>query len=94
MVFEMPSCGGCRTCEMACSFKQTGQFQPQKSIIRILEKDDFAGYLVSFSEESPGYPVSCRNCETDEVPLCMVYCRKREDLAAILREYLGKSGSR
>jgi Fe-S-cluster-containing hydrogenase component 2 len=91
MIFEMPSCGGCRTCEMACSFKKVGQFQPQKSTIRILEKENFSGFLVSFIEGEANATVSCEDCKADEIPLCMVYCRKRDDLRVLLQKYLEKN---
>ena len=67
MIFDMASCGGCRTCEMACSFKHTGEFIPAISSIKILDKEDELGFLVSLVEEGDGQSMGCDGCtEIDE----------------------------
>ena len=93
MIFEMISCGGCRTCEMACSFKHKGEFIPAISSITILDKKNEPGFLVQLLEKSEGQSLTCVGCKELEVPLCMQYCQKNEDLEKILKDFLeGRKG--
>lgn len=54
-------CVGCRTCEIACSMAKTGECNPEKSRIRVinLEKEGFS------------MPIVCRHCGK---PPCMDAC--------------------
>lgn len=54
-------CTGCMQCELACSFVQTGTFQPSKSLIRVNVFDEEASYA----------PYTCLQC--DEA-WCMAVC--------------------
>lgn len=54
-------CTGCMRCEIACSYVQTGMFQPAKSVIRIS----------SFEAHTSYAPYTCTQC--DEA-WCMVAC--------------------
>jgi len=94
MIFDMPSCGGCRTCEIACSFKHKGEFVPSISSIQILDKESEPGFLVLLFEEHRGEHFICDGCKGHEVPFCMQYCRKSEDLEKILKEFLNKTQAR
>jgi Fe-S-cluster-containing hydrogenase component 2 len=87
MKFAMPTCGGCRTCELACSFHHTGEFMPAVSSLTISEKTDGPGYDVLISEAPEGKRRACDGCEGREVPLCVVYCREHDDLSEILKEF-------
>lgn len=87
MIFEMPICGGCRTCEMACSFKHKGEFIPAVTSIKILDKEDGPGYRVELVEVNEGLNLACDGCEGLEVPLCLDYCQKNEELEKILKEF-------
>ncbi len=60
--YEMPSCTGCRTCELACSFKHGGEFNPSISAIKVLEKGDGRGFLISLSDGSGGGNFECIGC--------------------------------
>lgn len=90
MKFEMPSCGGCRTCELACSFHHREEFNPAISSLEILERPDGPGYLVSLKEEDERSSLACDRCEGLETPLCVQYCREMEDLREILQRFWGK----
>lgn len=90
MIFEMASCGGCRTCELACSFHHNGEFIPETSSIKILDKENESGFVVSLIEESGEFRVSCDGCKDLEVPLCIQYCHEREDLEKILTDFQRK----
>lgn len=46
-------CTGCVQCELACSFVQTGSFQPSRSLIRVNVFDEEASYA----------PYTCVQCE-------------------------------
>src|SRR5258707_13581896 len=54
-------CTGCMQCELACSWVQTGSFQPSRSLIRVNVFDEEASYA----------PYTCTQC--DEAG-CMQAC--------------------
>ena len=54
-------CTGCMQCELACSWVQTGKFQPSQSLIRVNVFDEEASYA----------PYTCLQC--DEA-WCMSAC--------------------
>ncbi len=54
-------CTGCRQCELACSWVQTGSFQPSRSVIRVHVFDEQASFA----------PYACFQC--DEA-WCMQAC--------------------
>ena len=54
-------CTGCRHCELACSFVQTGAFQPARSLVRVHVFDEQASFA----------PYTCFQC--DEA-WCMQVC--------------------
>jgi Fe-S-cluster-containing hydrogenase component 2 len=90
MIFEMPSCGGCRTCEMACSFHHKGEFIPAISSVKILDKEKAAGFDVFLAERKDEKHTACDGCKGLQVPLCIEYCTKSQDLERILKEFLEK----
>lgn len=82
---DMPSCGGCRTCEMVCSFHHTGEYNPSLSSIKILEKDNGAGFLILLLEKKSAEGFACDQCQRLDQPLCLQVCREEDDLAKILK---------
>jgi len=58
---EPEKCTGCKQCELACSWIQTGTFQPSKSVIRVHVFDEQASFA----------PYACFQC--DEA-WCMKAC--------------------
>ena len=90
MIFDMPSCGGCRTCEMACSFHHKKEFIPSLSSIKVLNKENEPGFLVSLIKETDGQSIACDGCMELDIPLCMQYCKERNDLEKILKEFMKK----
>ena len=46
-------CTGCMQCEIACSFVQTGRFQPSRSLVRVSVFDEEASYA----------PHTCVQCD-------------------------------
>lgn len=88
MRFDMPTCGGCRTCEIACSFKHKGEFSPSISSIKILDKGDGPGFFIELMEKNEGLSMACDGCKERDIPLCMEYCKQRDDLEKIIKEFL------
>ncbi len=88
MIFEMPACGGCRTCEIACSYHHTGEFNPSISSLKILDKEDGVGYQVMLLEEDEGQSKACDGCQELVEPLCMEYCKEKEELEKMIKELL------
>jgi Fe-S-cluster-containing hydrogenase component 2 len=88
MIFDMPTCGGCRTCELACGFRHTGEFNPSASSIRILEKEDGHGYHVQLLEADEGATTACDGCQRLGEQRCVKSCRESNDLAEILGSFI------
>ena len=86
MQFEMPNCGGCRTCEIACSYHHLGAFAPSVSSIKILNKDDGIGYRILFLEEDSDLGKLCDGCMGLEVPYCADVCKEAEELMAMIQQ--------
>jgi Fe-S oxidoreductase len=85
--YEMPSCTGCKTCEMACSFKHYGEFNPSRSFIQILEKGNGAGFLITFKEKDTLQKTICRGCKA-----CESYCPSSNELDLIIKRFIKKEG--
>jgi carbon-monoxide dehydrogenase iron sulfur subunit len=61
---DIEKCVGCRTCEVACSLKNTGQSNPTRSRIKVIRYEkpgQFHNYV----------PMVCQQCGD---PLCMEAC--------------------
>jgi len=84
MDFELKDCGGCRTCQIACSFKLIGQFNYHATAIEIITKQDNAGYIVRLKDEGA---YKCDGCAGLDEPMCIRYCHLDEDLSKIIRTY-------
>jgi Fe-S-cluster-containing hydrogenase component 2 len=54
-------CTGCMRCELACSYMQTGMFQPAKSVIRVAPLETHTSYA----------PYTCFQCDEG---WCMTAC--------------------
>lgn len=85
MTFDMPACSGCGNCTMACSFHRKGEFVPAKAAIRIVEKDDGRGFLISLTEENDGEKLACNGCRE-----CVKHCLPSDALEDIIVEFLGR----
>ena len=91
MKFDMPTCGGCRTCELACSYHHTGEFTPARSSLKVAEKKDGPGYFISLKEEGDREGFACDGCAGLDIPLCVEYCREVDDLYKILQDFEKKN---
>jgi len=93
MIFPFKECGACRTCELACSYRKSGDFNPRVSAIEILENSDEPGFSVRLVDEPGGKRYICDGCPDDETPMCMEYCNKYQQLRRILDDYLERRSS-
>lgn len=88
MKYDMPSCGGCRTCEMACSYHHTGEFMPSVSSLIVVEKEDGKGCMIELLERKVGERFACDGCEGLDDPLCIEWCRQQDEFRGILNHFL------
>jgi len=88
MKFNMPSCGGCRTCEMACSYHHTGEFMPSVSSLVVIENGNGKGCTIELLEKKEGERFACDGCEGMDEPLCVEWCRQKEEFRNILDLFL------
>ncbi|MFA5675978.1 MAG: hypothetical protein WDA65_05570 [Christensenellales bacterium] len=84
MDFELKDCGGCRTCQIACSFKLTGQFNYNATAIDIIEKQDNTGYIVRIAEDGA---YKCDGCNGHDEPMCIRYCHIDKDLNELINTF-------
>jgi Fe-S-cluster-containing hydrogenase component 2 len=87
MDFEMNDCGGCETCEIACSFRHTKEFNHLVSSIEIIGLEDRPGYKVRITEDPSGGRFACDGCAGLDEPMCVQYCPKREKLTEIIETF-------
>jgi Fe-S-cluster-containing hydrogenase component 2 len=87
MKFDMPSCGGCRSCEMACSFHHTGKFEPSVSSLVVIDKEDSKGFTIELIDGNRNGRFSCDECEGLEVPICVEWCKQKDDLVEFLADF-------
>ncbi|NQT66560.1 MAG: hypothetical protein HQ569_03150 [Actinobacteria bacterium] len=84
IIFDMPECGGCRTCEIACSFHHRGDFSPLNSSLKILDKKDRKGFNVLIINKSSKNNPVCDGCIDIDTPLCVQFCNEKEKLQEMI----------
>lgn len=89
MRFQMESCNGCQTCELACSFHHKGEFTPAVSSVKIADSPSVEGYGLELFEEDSGQRRACDGCKELDVPLCVAFCWESEDLKKVIDDFLG-----
>lgn len=90
MVYDFSDCGGCTTCQIACSFKHCNAFQPEKASIVIQGNEDGVGFRVEIIDREDGEHFVCDGCRDlpdGGMPFCIRYCHKREDLQEIIEKH-------
>lgn len=89
MDYTMAECAGCLTCEIACSYKHNKEFNHLISSIEIVELENEQGYKVRLIEDSSTGRIPCDGClGLDDEPMCVSYCPKRQELKAILDQFI------
>lgn len=84
MIFDMPSCGGCRTCELACSYHHSGKFNYAYSSIRVIDKENEEGFRIELVEKRDGDRFACDACEGLKIPACVEYCKESDTLKKMI----------
>jgi Fe-S-cluster-containing hydrogenase component 2 len=87
MKFDMPTCGGCRTCEMACSYMHTKEFSYLNSRIKIMDDEEGRGFYVWLNDKGDGKVKACDGCKQMEIPYCVQYCKQKDELIEILQQF-------
>ena len=71
LVVDFTKCTGCRICELACTAKKEGRFQPSLARLKIVRYDDLGIDL----------PNVCGPCETAPcIDICPVYAIRRDPI--------------
>ena len=71
LIVDFNKCTGCRICELACSAKHEGKFQPSLARLKIVRYDDLALDI----------PNVCGPCETAPcVDICPVFAMRRDPI--------------
>ena len=86
MIFDMKACGGCRTCELMCSFHHTHDFTPSVSSIVIRERLNGTGFRVELVDDAEGPRMPCDFCRDEPKPFCIQYCSEHDELRKMLDE--------
>jgi Fe-S-cluster-containing dehydrogenase component len=55
VVFDADKCSGCRICELVCSMRHHGEYNPKKSLIRIMANEEAGVYV-------PILDIQCHFC--------------------------------
>lgn len=61
LVVDSKACMGCKICELMCSLKHSGEFNPSQALLRIIKNPLLGLY----------YPETCKQCAT---PACYYAC--------------------
>jgi Fe-S-cluster-containing dehydrogenase component len=86
MRFEMPDCGGCRTCELACGYHHTADFNPNYSSLHVIDRSDGKpGYYIEINLIDQDDSLGCDGCVELDTPLCVSYCHRDVDLREFIR---------
>lgn len=64
-IIDSNSCSGCRLCELICSLRKKGCFNPKKAYIKIIKNFKYKVYI-------PVFTLSCDSCEG--TPACVGIC--------------------
>ncbi len=75
---------------MACSFHHKDEFNPVVASIKIINaegKVPFRVWLSGGPEKLTPEEIPCDGCKGVEEPLCVQFCRKKDELKKILAEF-------
>ncbi len=93
MDYDLEGCGGCKTCEIACSLKQTGDFNVSTASIEIIANANGIGYFVRLIDDISSGRIPCDAClDIEGEPMCVRYCHQRDGLLEIIKQFIVDSG--
>ena len=84
----MPNCGGCRSCELACSYHHTGKFGPSASSLIVIDKENLQGFKIELLENKRDKRYACDGCKDLDEPLCLEWCKEKDALKKILDGFM------
>ena len=59
LIIDADKCTGCEICELVCSMRNHGEFNPRKSCIRVIKNDEMDINMVTLSTRCDP---SCNEC--------------------------------
>jgi anaerobic carbon-monoxide dehydrogenase iron sulfur subunit len=75
LMISPEKCLGCRSCELACSFNKTNEFNPKHSAVSV----------ITYDEAAISVPVMCMQCEDAAcIKVCPVGATKRDENGAVV----------
>lgn len=75
LVISPEKCIGCRSCELACSFNKTNEFNPKHSAVSV----------ITYDEAAISVPVMCMQCEDAAcMKVCPVGATTRDEKGAVV----------
>lgn len=78
LVVDQTKCDGCRLCELVCSLRMLGEFNPARSAVRVLKYEKRGLYIPVISPygglllDDDGRPLMCDLCQGS--PRCVDVC--------------------
>lgn len=78
LVVNQLRCDGCRLCELVCSLRRCGEFNPHRSAVRVSKIESRGIYVPIISPlgglllDPEGKPIICDHCEGN--PKCVEIC--------------------
>ena len=81
LVVDQTKCDGCRLCELVCSFRMLGEFNPARSAVKVLKYEKRGLYIPIISPygglllDDDGLPLTCDLCHGR--PRCVDVCPTR-----------------
>lgn len=78
LIVDQAKCDGCRLCELVCSLRLCGEFNPARSAVRISKVEKRGVYVPIISPscglllDPEGVPLVCDLCEGN--PKCVEVC--------------------
>jgi len=88
MVFPFEECGTCRTCELSAHTSIQGNSTIKCPHWKFSKTRRTRVSASNFVKKRKGVRYVCDGCVDEEMPVCMIYGHKREQLRAILDEFL------
>ena len=83
LIVDPENCTGCRVCELVCSMEKTNEYNPARSVIKVLRNENLNVYV----------PVLKMGCLGEKCSKCVHSCPTnalefvKPNMAAILRKH-------
>lgn len=94
MDFHLPVCGGCKTCELACSYHHNKAFTYEGGCFELIERDDRNGFTLRIHETAKNGRPACDGCKGLEQPLCLRYCVEIDDMYPLVKDFFEQQAAK